>query len=1491
MAIAYARLQFIQRSNGKNACCKAAYNSRSKVQFEGHDFNPKKIYNWSYKEPCVFHCVLLPEHVDKSFKNIEKLWNAAEASELKKNSQVAIELVLALPDDQCISIEDRIELTKSFVQKNFVDKGLAAQIDIHPPEKKIHLSPQSGEVTNFDQNWHAHILLTTRRFSKDGKSLAEKARDIMPDVKTTKSADNRLFVDGTHWGKPWSKEQNYYFEEKGLSLRVDPTGINSQIHLGPVRLRGRAHGLLEENNLRTELNSEQVKNPNTLLNHITKFKNIFQKEDVTALVEKFVEEKLHLDILNKFWNQEEIVTLIDSKGIATGLFTTQEIIAEEKRCLNFADRIQEKATLKLKNDFGQFISNLSLEQKEAYKNIINGKRLACIGGYAGTGKSHLLVAVKKTFEAEGYIVRAFGPDTATSKVLEEKGFLSAENLHRFLFSLKNHKRTIKPNKEIWIIDEASKIGNRPMTQLLKVADENNIQLIFSGDQSQLKAVERGCMYKVFCEKYGSEDLLEIRRQKRESDQHISKQIATGKVSQAIDEITRKGDIIWDDTRKECIENLVKKWAADKVAFPNDSSIIIAHSQAERKTLNEIVRIYRKEKGEISREEFQCKTDDKKIYVSVGDQIEFSKNDKTLAVTNGMTGVLIEASSDEFVVSVKEGESNRTIIFNPNDYSSFQLGYATTYHRSQGKTVDRAYVLHSPRLNKESFYVGLTRHVHKAYLFVPKDNMHYLSYLKAKACGFTKDYQTFVSGQNPFFHPKQEDYSDQLKDQVGKGELNENTHTYLTDQEAYISTLKNSNSTFSKLKGYGLSAWHKVTDKIKSHNYAKKADYEFYHPVVKQESVTTVSKISLDYLEESYSEIEIDKKIISSLIKNENKLTPVLKDSNKNNENWKKLSDNQREILRSYFEANKTANSFFSIIKAECVDDLKTSVHFKPWMDACLKRNEKAYLVTKNLPKKELENILGMTCLDILWEKSHKHEIELEKLSNRNVNLDSALKENLDSLLFKLFPEGPSRRERNSFRFGAKGSLVVKSTGEKKGSFFDHQNEVGGGPLHLIQRTLNLSPAESRQWAKDFLGQVPAPLAPLKTFKHVEEINTWISEKPCPTIPAPSLDKINKGLSQYYQEVARHAYSNEKGEILFYILRLANKENTTKKSILPLSFGKEKGEEKSYWSLKGYQDYKKPIYNLPEVIKNTKDLILIVEGEKTADAANKLFSKEGVTCITWSGGTSAVSRSDWTHLYGKQVVIWPDNDNAGFQAGEKICSELRKVGVKSLHTVDKEILMKQFPEKWDLADAFPKDKNINYIKDLIFNAKEKSLGIDQLNLGTSCNLKDKLMLNEILWRIEERLRPELEANCLKTLEINNEIQKEFLKVIATEKIINEQLKQSGIRGDLSKVISFQALLHQAATGTSLTKSSIQNMKNILKDVTLQHLNSDNASLFTKENIPKKELEDLLREKFLINIFKSGSKAINIDEKSDIKNLYICALEKDNIHKKSSNQLEY
>ncbi len=127
----------------------------------------------------------------------------------------------------------------------------------------------------------------------------------------------------------------------------------------------------------------------------------------------------------------------------TSGFTSIQVFEEERQILRLADRIHEKRSSISKN--GVMPSNLNEEQNAAFEKIRTGKSLACIEGLAGTGKSHLLVALKNYYESLGYKVRAFGPDNATVKVLKEKGFVDSCNIHQFLF--KNHY-TEKYNKNI-----------------------------------------------------------------------------------------------------------------------------------------------------------------------------------------------------------------------------------------------------------------------------------------------------------------------------------------------------------------------------------------------------------------------------------------------------------------------------------------------------------------------------------------------------------------------------------------------------------------------------------------------------------------------------------------------------------------------------------------------------------------------------------------------------------------------------------------------------------------------------------------------------------------------------------------------------------------------------------------------------------------------------------------------------------------------------------
>ncbi|HEV8051644.1 MAG TPA: hypothetical protein VGP47_04050 [Parachlamydiaceae bacterium] len=179
----------------------------------------------------------------------------------------------------------------------------------------------------------------------------------------------------------------------------------------------------------------------------------------------------------------------------------------------------------------------------------------------------------------------------------------------------------------------------------------------------------------------------------------------------------------------------------------------------------------------------------------------------------------------------------------------------------------------------------------------------------------------------------------------------------------------------------------------------------------------------------------------------------------------------------------------------------------------------------------------------------------------------------------------------------------------------------------------------------------------------------------------------------------------------------------------------------------FKNSKNPIYYSTLIKEHPEKSVLIVEGEKAADSGNKMF--DHLVSVSWFGGAGGAKKVVWSLLYGKEVIIWPDNDEAGFKAADDISACLKRVGVKSLHVVDKNVLNKEFPEKWDIADPLPSGKDFSFIKDCIQRAEPKAVSINQLSTVLNVVGKDGkdqievMKLNEILWRVDERVRPTME----------------------------------------------------------------------------------------------------------------------------------------------------
>ena len=102
----------------------------------------------------------------------------------------------------------------------------------------------------------------------------------------------------------------------------------------------------------------------------------------------------------------------------------------------------------------------------------------------------------------------------------------------------------------------------------------------------------------------------------------------------------------------------------------------------------------------------------------GDRVMFLKNDQCLRIKNGSLGIVETVDADRMTVRLDAG---RSVAFDLKDYAHLDHGYATTIHKAQGMTVDRAHVLATPGLDRHAAYVALSRHRESVQLHYGRDD--------------------------------------------------------------------------------------------------------------------------------------------------------------------------------------------------------------------------------------------------------------------------------------------------------------------------------------------------------------------------------------------------------------------------------------------------------------------------------------------------------------------------------------------------------------------------------------------------------------------------------------------------------------------------------------------------------------------------------------------------------------------------------------------------
>ena len=194
MAIFHLDFKIVKRSEGMSSCSKAAYHNRSRIT----DDRTGNTYDFSHRTDLSHHQILAPvstpSHIIESSTT---LWNEVERVERQKDGQTARYFDVAIPCE--LNNEEKIKLVVEYCQKNFVDKGMIADIAFHELDVK---------------NPHAHVMLTLKPITAQGFTKKERNWNDKKNVLL--------------WREAWSALTNSYLEASGASERIDHRSIDAQ---------------------------------------------------------------------------------------------------------------------------------------------------------------------------------------------------------------------------------------------------------------------------------------------------------------------------------------------------------------------------------------------------------------------------------------------------------------------------------------------------------------------------------------------------------------------------------------------------------------------------------------------------------------------------------------------------------------------------------------------------------------------------------------------------------------------------------------------------------------------------------------------------------------------------------------------------------------------------------------------------------------------------------------------------------------------------------------------------------------------------------------------------------------------------------------------------------------------------------------------------------------------------------------------------------------
>ncbi|EPI4795408.1 MobQ family relaxase [Klebsiella oxytoca] len=194
MAIFHLDFKIVKRSEGMTSVAKAAYHARTRIT----DDRIGQVFDFSHRTDLHGHIILAPVSAPAHIvESSSVLWNEVKRVERQQNGQTARYFDVAIPVE--LNNDDKKKLVAEYCQKNFVDKGMIADIVFHDLDGK---------------NPHAHVMLTLKTITAAGFGKKDRSWN-----------DKKMVVQ---WRESWATMSNSYLETAGSEERIDHRSLRTQ---------------------------------------------------------------------------------------------------------------------------------------------------------------------------------------------------------------------------------------------------------------------------------------------------------------------------------------------------------------------------------------------------------------------------------------------------------------------------------------------------------------------------------------------------------------------------------------------------------------------------------------------------------------------------------------------------------------------------------------------------------------------------------------------------------------------------------------------------------------------------------------------------------------------------------------------------------------------------------------------------------------------------------------------------------------------------------------------------------------------------------------------------------------------------------------------------------------------------------------------------------------------------------------------------------------